>query len=204
MKKTKEEAEKTRHLIIEAAVHVFNFRGYSGTRMEDIAKTARVTRGAIYHYFNNKNDLLFAIYNENKKRWHEIMDINLNDNEDPVIQIKNGLMMIFERFEDDDHFRAIEELFIKIEFASILKRDENLRECFRSDMIENRKRILDTIKKGQDRASIRIDISPEDLAQYIMSFYIGFISLWFLKINHFSIKEKAREHIDLLLNGILK
>jgi len=44
--------------ILEAAIAVFLENGFRGTRLEDVGAKAGVTRGAIYHYFEGKPDLL--------------------------------------------------------------------------------------------------------------------------------------------------
>jgi TetR/AcrR family acrAB operon transcriptional repressor len=49
MRRTKEDAEQTRQDLLDAALTIFSKKGYTATRLEDIAKVAGVTRGAIYH-----------------------------------------------------------------------------------------------------------------------------------------------------------
>src|SRR5258705_11889986 len=44
--------------LLEAALRIFAERGYSKTRLEDIAAAVGVTKGTIYHYFETKEDLL--------------------------------------------------------------------------------------------------------------------------------------------------
>jgi TetR/AcrR family acrAB operon transcriptional repressor len=51
MRRTKEEAEITKQNLLQAALEVFSRMGYSATRVEDIARQADVTTGAIYHHF---------------------------------------------------------------------------------------------------------------------------------------------------------
>ena len=61
---TKEEAEKTRQAILDAALDVFYAKGYSAATLNDVAKKAGVTRGAVYWHFKDKADLLLVLYNE--------------------------------------------------------------------------------------------------------------------------------------------
>lgn len=60
-RRTKEDAEKTRELIIYAALDIFCEKGYSKTTFDEIAKRINFTKGAIYWHFRNKPDLLIAI-----------------------------------------------------------------------------------------------------------------------------------------------
>jgi AcrR family transcriptional regulator len=44
--------------LLDAALRVFAERGYSNARLEEVAAAAGVTKGAVYHYFSNKEELL--------------------------------------------------------------------------------------------------------------------------------------------------
>ena len=61
MRKTREEAGQTREAILDAAEQVFYDRGVAGGALEEIARVAGVTRGAVYWHFDNKLALFLAI-----------------------------------------------------------------------------------------------------------------------------------------------
>ena len=70
--------------ILDAALTVFAERGYSNTRLEDIGEAAGVTKGAIYHYFANKEDLLLrAIEQRSEQAFGKIEEI-VRDKTAPV------------------------------------------------------------------------------------------------------------------------
>ncbi|HEX8869616.1 MAG TPA: helix-turn-helix domain-containing protein, partial [Lentzea sp.] len=52
----------TEQKIIDAAVRLFASQGYDATSVQEIVTAAEVTKGALYHYFRAKDDLLFEIY----------------------------------------------------------------------------------------------------------------------------------------------
>ncbi len=52
----------TEQKIIDAAVRLFASQGYDATSVQEIVAAAEVTKGALYHYFRAKDDLLFEIY----------------------------------------------------------------------------------------------------------------------------------------------
>lgn len=62
MRRTKADAEATRQKILSAAERVFYEKGVSNTTLEEVAKAAGVTRGAIYWHFANKTDLFLALH----------------------------------------------------------------------------------------------------------------------------------------------
>ena len=61
VRRTKAEAETTRHQILDAAERVFLARGVAHTRLQDVATAAGVTRGAIYWHFADKAALFNAM-----------------------------------------------------------------------------------------------------------------------------------------------
>jgi AcrR family transcriptional regulator len=48
--------------VTRAAVDLFATQGYANTSVQQIVTAAGVTKGAMYHYFQSKDDLLFGIY----------------------------------------------------------------------------------------------------------------------------------------------
>ena len=63
-RKTAAEAARTRCRILEAAGELFSREGVASTTLEQIARQARVTRGAIYWHFKGKDALLDALFSE--------------------------------------------------------------------------------------------------------------------------------------------
>ncbi|MFS1286578.1 TetR family transcriptional regulator [Pseudomonas piscis] len=63
-RKTAAEAARTRRRILEAASELFSREGVSSTTLDQIARQAGVTRGAIYWHFKGKQDLLDALFSE--------------------------------------------------------------------------------------------------------------------------------------------
>jgi TetR/AcrR family acrAB operon transcriptional repressor len=60
-RRTKADAQATRHQILDAAEAEFLARGVAHTRLQDVAGAAGVTRGAIYWHFQDKAELFNAM-----------------------------------------------------------------------------------------------------------------------------------------------
>lgn len=69
----KEIREKTRQQIIDAAFEQFASEGFSKTSVAAVAKKAGVSKGLIYHYFNSKEEILEAIFDQLTDLGEEIM-----------------------------------------------------------------------------------------------------------------------------------
>jgi AcrR family transcriptional regulator len=57
-----EHAEATRAALVSSARSLFAQRGYAAVSIEEIVRRARVTRGALYHHFEDKSDLFSAVF----------------------------------------------------------------------------------------------------------------------------------------------
>src|SRR5919199_3104486 len=57
-----EHAEATRAALVASARALFAERGYAAVSVEQIVRRARVTRGALYHHFEDKSDLFRAVF----------------------------------------------------------------------------------------------------------------------------------------------
>ena len=51
--------------LLEAAIDLFVERGYAATRLEDVARRAGVSKGTLYLYYENKEELFKAVVRSN-------------------------------------------------------------------------------------------------------------------------------------------
>lgn len=56
--------DRTRNNILTEASQIFHQKGYNCTSLSDILAAAHVSKGALYHHFSNKEELLFAVVEE--------------------------------------------------------------------------------------------------------------------------------------------
>ena len=54
-------SEKTKSEILQTAARLFQEKGWANVNIEDVVKEVGVTRGAFYHYFKSREDLIMAV-----------------------------------------------------------------------------------------------------------------------------------------------
>ncbi|SKA80208.1 transcriptional regulator, TetR family [Pseudomonas extremaustralis] len=69
---SKEEADKTYGLLLDAAEQVFSQKGYVNATFHEIAERTGLTRGAIYWHFSDKYQLLDAVLRRMQLPWERL------------------------------------------------------------------------------------------------------------------------------------
>jgi len=113
-RKTKEEAQRTRQQIIDAAREVFHKHGVSNSSLEQVATAAGLTRGAVYWHFKDKSELFFAIREDVFTPMSERIDAILfsDDYPDPLDAIEASLKAFFKVLDDNPVLRQVLEIMI--------------------------------------------------------------------------------------------
>ena len=97
-----------RSRILEAALKTFGERGFYGTTMEDVAAEAGITKGTIYWYFKNKEELFSGIidrYSPLPTIVKFITEVTHLDDEEVLTQVAT---IFYEALEDRvDYFRVL-------------------------------------------------------------------------------------------------
>jgi AcrR family transcriptional regulator len=74
--------------ILETAARLICERGYEGTSMQEIAAACRLTKAGLYHYIQNKEQLLFAIMSYGMDLFEGQVLAKVRDTADPVERLR--------------------------------------------------------------------------------------------------------------------
>jgi AcrR family transcriptional regulator len=95
-----ERAEETRQELIAAARELFAQRGFADVSTEEIVRSARMTRGALYHHFESKEDLFRAVYEEVERALVERIAADAASAGDPLDVLHAGARAFLDACED--------------------------------------------------------------------------------------------------------
>jgi TetR/AcrR family acrAB operon transcriptional repressor len=93
MKRTKtpsrkaEQSATTRDRVVRASMNLFAHRGIHYTSLDEIARRARITKGAIYWHFRGKDALVDAIFERIKEDWQRTVLRRLGDGASPMDKV---------------------------------------------------------------------------------------------------------------------
>jgi TetR/AcrR family acrAB operon transcriptional repressor len=191
MRRTKEQAEKTRRRIIASALRVFSRRGFARTTIGDIAKDAGVTRGAVYWHFIGKQALLQAIRDSVSLPFLDRIDLTLlhDCDDDPLDSVERFLTGVVRTIDRDREVRlALEVMSFKCEYVGTLAEE-------REALVRNTDRLRVAFDKAYSRArsrgSLRADLSPQDAALETVAFLSGLVRLLLLDANATGMRKRA-------------
>ncbi|NCT41455.1 MAG: TetR family transcriptional regulator [Alphaproteobacteria bacterium] len=91
MRRTKQDAQKTYDAILNASAALFAEKCISNVSLEEIAKAANVTRGAIYWHFKNKGEIFNALHESVFQPLSEIILQDLHSEEEAPLQLLSNL-----------------------------------------------------------------------------------------------------------------
>ncbi|HEY6672181.1 MAG TPA: helix-turn-helix domain-containing protein [Solirubrobacterales bacterium] len=94
------EARATREALIEAALELFTERGYAAVGTEEIVARAKVTRGALYHHFQDKRDLFRAVFQRVEGGLMERIGARMKAASDPWKLMLNGMRSFLDACEE--------------------------------------------------------------------------------------------------------
>jgi AcrR family transcriptional regulator len=89
-------AEATRTALVEAGRKLFAARGYGAVSVEDVAREARVTSGALYHHFRGKRALFDAVCEEVQRDVAEQVAAAVGGEHDPWRQLTRGCQVFLD------------------------------------------------------------------------------------------------------------
>lgn len=200
MKKTRDDAEVTRQKILDSAMNVFTRDGYANARLEDIAKEAGVTRGAVYHHFEGKPEVYTALLNERFAEANSVFNNIIASGKSPKELLKTLLVETLILLEDNPEYRKVQELVL-FKTAYLPELEEGMQYKIRNTNMTI-SYLEDIIKKGITDGEFRKDIDAHSAALAAVGLFSGVSTLWLLDNGMFSIKERANAIVDIFINGI--
>jgi AcrR family transcriptional regulator len=180
--------------IVEGACKVFFRKGFHPTSMREIADSADMSLGQMYHYISSKDDVLFLIHKHMQTLWYQrLMDTNIEESADPSrkleLTLRESLSFLAE------HKDLIQ--FIYSESKYLCK--EHLRVVLEMDS----QNVAGYWRKNVQNALLQQGVAKDvELGGNLVAFIMVFLSLrgWNLKSR--SVDESIEFIIDFIFDGL--
>lgn len=193
--KTREDALKTRQLVIDTAIAVIKENGYDRATLLHIAERAKLSRGAVYGNFKNKAELFSCIL----QNWKLPEDLTHELTSCPH-DLAQLCGIFLEKLEEDGLYRIIYSLA-----TSKPQADEE--QNFPMDDVKNAyRKILGLFEallaEGQKKGDISKKQNISQASAVLLSYLIGLGKIWSVEQSSFSLHEWAFGFIEIFLRGL--
>lgn len=167
--------EETFEKILGAALDLFVSRGFEGTRVDEIAEAAGLTKGAIYFHFSTKDDVLLTLLDQVEKNFVDPMDRRVR-RAGPGAREK---FVAFAHQQSELGVGRTKLAILAIKTSSDLAAGDarfgpKIRQIYRRlyDIVE------DIIELGRAQGEFRTDIGTRQLASFVIAAHDGTFLEW--------------------------
>ena len=180
--------------LLAVATRLFAEKGFEATSVQEIVESAGVTKGAMYHYFASKDDLLFEIY-------HRLLMMQTRRLE----QFAEGVGTAGERLRAaavdvlDTSFLHLDELTVFFRSMHLLTQEK--RKSVRAERRRYHERFRALVEEGQTAGIFRGDV-PADI---VVQFFFGAVhqlSTWYRADGPLARHAISEYYAALLLDGL--
>ncbi|RUO63978.1 transcriptional regulator, TetR family [Pseudidiomarina planktonica] len=203
VRRTKADALETRSALLDAAEQLFSEQGVTNTSMMQVAEAANMTRGAIYHHFKNKLDLIDSLMERVRLPVDEMRcQVQANSPNNPLEQITLRSQKFIRHAHDDPHTRALVEILLhKCEYVDDVLPIKTRHLTGRNECITDVQQLFElAIEKQQLPKSVK----PHAATVGLFSLIDGLMYNWLLDKDYFDLLSVAEQSIQAYLNGLAR
>ena len=177
------------------SVELFAEHGYAQTSVQQIVDAAGVTKGALYHYFTSKDDLLFDIYDRLLSMQREHLDaivaLALDPKETIRLVCEDVIVTSIEGLADGAVFFRSQLMLSQKRQREVKQRRREYNDAFES-----------ILARGRAEGVFRTDIPPAILIAHFFS-DVHYLAQWYSPGGPLTKQQVASELTELYLAGLL-
>jgi len=193
---SKRKDNEKHHRIIEAATKVFAKNGFYQSKIAQIAKEAGVADGTIYIYFENKDDILISLFEEQMKAVLDNMALQITKTDDPAEKLEIFASTHLDLIEKNKDMAEIIQVELR-QSGKFMKEYKNERFLEYIDIIG------DIISEGQKRGLFKKDVIPGVAKRAFFGALDEVSRFWVLSSRkQYDIRTVAKQISGFFLNGI--
>ncbi|WP_428242688.1 TetR family transcriptional regulator [Gynuella sp.] len=200
-RKTKEAAQETYQALLDAAENEFSRHGVSATTLNDIAHAAGVTRGALYHYFGDKQALIAALI---ERCFYPMEQLTLSQCAETSMLKKLhacclGYLTLIAQDRSAQNVQTI--TMLKCEMVDV---HDTIHEHYRDIRNEIYQEMKQDLEQAISNGDLPDHIDPHQVAVALFSITQGIVYSWLADPNYCDLIRDGMAAIDTYLAGLTR
>jgi len=182
--------------IIRAATKMFAKKGFYKTRISEIAKEAKVADGTVYIYFENKDDILISLFEEQMKAVMDNMVEQISEETDPVKKLEKFALIHLQLIEQNPNMAEIIQVEVR-QSSKFMKEYKN------EKFVQYLELIAEIVREGQEKHIFKKEVIPGVAKRAFFGALDEMSRFWVLSTRkQYDIKTAAKQISEYFLNGI--
>jgi len=169
------QATDTRNRILQQMFYDIRKNGFQGLRADKVIAEMDITKGALYHYFPNKQAIGTAVIDEIiRPNYLEFFHELDRSTAHPVDKLQEHLQFLAAKATNEDVALGCPLNNLVQEMSPI---DEDFRLRMKSIVDTIHRSIASALRRGQASGNVRTDVNPEQVAQFYFAGIEGAYSI---------------------------
>jgi AcrR family transcriptional regulator len=191
-------AAERKDQIVRATVECITKYGYHNFSMQDVARTAGVSKGIIHYYFLNKDELMMSVLDKVAGDIERILATEMQSITDPARKFEVFIDVCF------DIVRNTREYYqVNMDFWTQINQKEDVRKVIARHYTKFRDSASLVIKEGIDKGVFR-QVDPKNYSSYVIAVIDGLSLQWLFDEAVFEYDSITKSASKLLLEGLKK
>jgi TetR/AcrR family fatty acid metabolism transcriptional regulator len=189
-------AAERKDQIVRATVECITKHGYHNFSMQDVARTAGVSKGIIHYYFLNKDELMMSVLDKVSGDIERVLAADMETIKDPIKKLEIFISVC------SDVVRSTREYYqVSMDFWTQINQKEAVRKVISGHYQKFRETATRVLREGIQQKVFR-DINPNEYASFIVAVIDGLSLQWLFDESTFDydgvVKMATKQIVDSL------
>jgi len=187
--------DNTKEMLLSKAIDLFYEKGYAGASVREIVKSVKVSNSILYHYFKDKNELLYVIIERIGRELIESLRAIQDRYNDPMEALSKMILT---------QISIIKEK--KKEAKIFLEEQYQLNDVYKKKILRQHREIYNIYKRQLEilEKNGKLRVVNKAVANFAIHGMMIWSYRWYKEEGPLSIEDIAKAIADIFFHGILK
>ncbi len=191
-------ASERKDQIVRATVECITKYGYHNFSMQDVARTAGVSKGIIHYYFLNKDDLMMSVLDKVANDIERVLRADMEAIDDPLRKLEIFVEVCF------DVVRSTREYYqVNMDFWTQINQKEEVKQVIAKHYRNFRETASHVLQGGIDKGVFR-NVEVAEYSSYMIAVIDGISLQWLFDQNAFDYDNMVKKAKKLLISGLVE